>query len=795
MKTRYHQKGIALIAALGFMVITSALIGTLLVANISNKRLTAYNKQSIQAQFAAEAAIDQAVVTFWHAASRNIETAKGVSYKKSVEDYRDYWDNLSTPLESAVDGNSVPIFGTPVTLTGSLANGATYQVEVSRKDVGSKSTLQMVSTSNLGSETTRQLQQDFSVEFPPFELDFALLTDMVNCTFCHAAFVSMESAYDQNIGNATFDHLVDITDQSDRKDAAAGTERIRVAVLRELLAEPGGWRANTLIGGTIYTRGLQNIIGNNSDCDAGSCKQNVFGPSYQFSNGEILPLIANEDYQEFRNFPDHPTNNSEETFMCTASQNDGNSGCEQAAARGYTNYPTAQQGQVAPIDGVVPEVEFFPTPVPDIDGNRFIDNNEWAAAVGDIVSGQINGAANLLLSPTDVNGNVQAGGTATFTFNNVTATPIDGLQSLSSLTPSSTRGVQGNLILIGTDTNPIQLQGKIYVDGDVVIAGYIDPGNDGVILARRNLYIVGDLLYDCNGSSANADCHYYDPSNLPRLAMAAAGALIVADYTFISAGNANRNNVFLNAPGGFTNSAVFAEVMNFNQTQLNVSPPRFYAWQYRNTYTEGYTNLPVCRRTGGECRGYKHNKASMDPPLTTAEIASAANGQAIIPLSPYSHWLAPEIIRTDTSKTEEEKATAAQNMIRDLWLEFVENNSAGRPQHAAPSFSGRRALRIDGLLYSNNAIFSFLPTGLQTHGSLILNGSIIAYETGVLIYGNASNTGDCSFNQSSSLFNSSNSSCVGLQVQYDRRLPELLEIRDTAPELHSLSFEWQSVAP
>ena len=49
--------------------------------------------------------------------------------------------------------------------------------------------------------------------------------------------------------------LLTLLTQNNRKNAAAGTERVRVAVLRQLLAEPGGWRANTLIGGTLYTRG------------------------------------------------------------------------------------------------------------------------------------------------------------------------------------------------------------------------------------------------------------------------------------------------------------------------------------------------------------------------------------------------------------------------------------------------------------------------------------------------------------------------------------------------------------
>ncbi len=815
MIVKRSQKGIAMIAALGFMIITVAFIGTLLTVNVSNKRLTAYNIQTIQTQLAAEAGIDQAVFALWHVASKSIEADKPLG-QKSVEDYRRYWDTLDPPLKAAVteDEDQTPIFGDPVSITGDLGNGTSYQVEVSRKDIGAKSTLRMVATSHLGNESTRRLSQNFSVEFPPFELDFALLTDMVNCTFCHAAFISMESGYSFEHGDSSTDYMVNIANETNRQNAATGTERVRVASLTQLMAEPGVTgdadgqkiRANTLVGGTIYTRGEQNII---SPCDGGfGCKDGVFGPSYQTSDGEALPIIANEPYQEFGNKPRHPIEGFEETLVCSKSEKDGNKGCEKANARGYVNYPKAKKGQIAPIDGVVPDVALFPSPVFDTDGNRYIDNEEWSAAVGSTSLGKIDGAARLLLSPTDSDGNVQSGSSDQFTFSKVTASPIDDLKSYTSLIPSSSRGIEGNLILIGTDTNPIRLTGRVYIDGDLVMAGYIDPGKDGVLVVRRNLYIVGDLLYDCNGGSFGRDCVYYDsdkplaqPRNLPRLAMAAAGVVVIGDYSYVSPVNGGLPGAFKD-PGEFTNSAVFAEIMNFNQTQLSKKPPRFYSWQYRDSYVSDGENLPVCRDTAGECRGYYipgHSSGivKQQGPLTTDEIDSAAGGDAIIPLSPYKHWLAPKAIRdaNDLSIPEQEKitATTAQNMIRDLWAEFIQNNHNGRPSGAVPKSSDdRQALRIDGLIYSNNAVFAFLPTALETHGSLIINGSIIAYETGLLIYSNADHNSSCDYGQTN-LFSSNQPDCIGLRVHYDRRLPALLDLRDTGPQLHSLSFEWQSL--
>ena len=74
---------------------------------------------------------------------------------------------------------------------------------------------------------------------------------------------------------------------------------------------------------------------------------------------------------------------------------------------------------------------------------------------------------------------------------------IPGLQE--GVETESGRGIAGNLFLIGTDTNPIEIEGTVYVDGDLVIQGPIVPGNRGVFIVRKNIYIVGDVVYDCNG--------------------------------------------------------------------------------------------------------------------------------------------------------------------------------------------------------------------------------------------------------------------------------------------------------
>lgn len=54
-------------------------------------------------------------------------------------------------------------------------------------------------------------------------------------------------------------------------------------------------------------------------------------------------------------------------------------------------------------------------------------------------------------------------------------------------------GDQGSLLLIGTSTNPIRIDGPVVVDGDVIIKGYVT--GQGTIYAGRNVHIIGDIKY------------------------------------------------------------------------------------------------------------------------------------------------------------------------------------------------------------------------------------------------------------------------------------------------------------
>lgn len=98
----------------------------------------------------------------------------------------------------------------------------------------------------------------------------------------------------------------------------------------------------------------------------------------------------------------------------------------------------------------------------------------------------------------------------------------------------------GNLVLIGTPSNPIVLDKDIYVSGDVVIRGVVR--GRGAIYTGRNLYIAGNVTYQnppskpgqgiCTGVTDPNQCARLNIANgRDELRLAARGNTVVGDYT------------------------------------------------------------------------------------------------------------------------------------------------------------------------------------------------------------------------------------------------------------------------
>jgi hypothetical protein len=116
------------------------------------------------------------------------------------------------------------------------------------------------------------------------------------------------------------------------------------------------------------------------------------------------------------------------------------------------------------------------------------------------------------------------------------------LQDLASGANSGRPGYfNGNLIIdagrIGDTGNlqrPAFITGTIKVNGDLVIRGQVR--GEGRFIVRGNVYIVGDLVYNCAQSGGACRTNdgdkpsYRKPDGMPKLALLAGGSIIVGDY-------------------------------------------------------------------------------------------------------------------------------------------------------------------------------------------------------------------------------------------------------------------------
>ncbi|MHC4389709.1 MAG: hypothetical protein ACYS22_00150 [Planctomycetota bacterium] len=101
----------------------------------------------------------------------------------------------------------------------------------------------------------------------------------------------------------------------------------------------------------------------------------------------------------------------------------------------------------------------------------------------------------------------------------------------------STNTVEGNLVLIGTEDDPIRIDGSLFVSGDVVVRGYVE--GQGQIYAGRNLFVAGDVRYknpprtEEDGKTPDEVAREEVVAGLAdELRLAANGNVVIGNYTY-----------------------------------------------------------------------------------------------------------------------------------------------------------------------------------------------------------------------------------------------------------------------
>jgi hypothetical protein len=93
--------------------------------------------------------------------------------------------------------------------------------------------------------------------------------------------------------------------------------------------------------------------------------------------------------------------------------------------------------------------------------------------------------------------------------------------------------LEGSVVLIGTEDNPIEIDGPVVVTGDVLIKGVVK--GQGTIFSGRNTHVIGNITYKDSPTwpKPDEDPDTTDTENATKdfLGLATKGNIIVGDYT------------------------------------------------------------------------------------------------------------------------------------------------------------------------------------------------------------------------------------------------------------------------
>lgn len=607
----------------------------------------------------------------------------------------------------------------PVLITGLTA---------SRRDDLTGSNLSLTCTAELGpqSHTATQTVRASGAPFSGFE--YAVLANNINCIMCHAEFQALDLARNTDpIMYGTFD-------------------RIKVATLESLLIRPSTCDSN--VAGTLYTRG---VITNESGTTLTSGQ--IAGSDmngYQFSpvNGKIIQDGSGD--------------------MSGASlspgETDGEGELEQFANL-YLNYPDEADQMT---DGDLPTD--FPAPYGDDNGDRYVNDDEFArvmnSADGSITGGVVYGVED---------GQVYS----------ESALPSSSNSAASEVTSGS---YDGNLVLVGTDDNPIELNGNIAVDGDLVIKGKVKGW--GQLLVRGNAYVVGDVTYaDAPGEFGTAA-----DGTENGLALVSGGSVLIGDYLTVRGKNHTEDtskypnksysirsrdehqssSVWLDGEnqtleyGYFDPGAVDAG--GIQETMLDESGNEVTRTGQQFSFTQSelmlFNNLQVDMMVADpdyEARFYGLRETQPDDiyayshPPDEHSVRYDESGGGVMSIVDYMIQEGVDPARLSDAAFHYMNPDAnwiGEDVLRQIWWD----DEQARPSSGQP-------IQFDGLIYSNNAVFSIARSrvrhGSYTDGKMVIRGAMICPDLGVLAAGDDSN-GTESF-----------------RLFYDRRVQRFWNLEDT----------------
>ncbi len=763
---RRRRRGVAMIPTLLVVAGLSIFALALLTAGLSAKRTVNHQADDYKLSSSVESVAALATEVLW---SGYLNTQGGAA--GSIDSFRFYLTGLGIE-DSGVGGAPDPKDGVSLLNLSKLPKKdgkfefndvVVDTVQVVRRDVGDSTQLYLTvsAQTNRGGGLVnpvlnRAVQLVYTVEPEEFAgFEFAMLANNINCIFCHTNVDSVDRYF--NTDPAKWDTF----------------ERVKVGSLETLMIRhnlDGNWwfvndaDADSFVAGTVYARGT--LTDHDGLPIADFSDLSFLGYRFDDTTG----LLIEDAWGDLETTPFVPAGDPPD-----------------ALENLYLGYPEAYNDMV---DGNLPVG--FPAPIPDDGGidpltglpdntgadNKVVDDNEFYAASlkaeGAITAGIIT------LVPDGQDIDTVAEYAAALTVGN---------------TPSVQQTVDGNLILTGTATNPITIDGTVAVDGDLIINGYVK--GEGSLIVRGNVYVPTDLEY-LDGKVVLATDDPDNPTG-PRtfgvaqdgtknaLGLAAGGNMLIGDYLTPSTLQPDGSSVvpgkFDYVTGDIDDDWTFslAEMAIFNRAEWAKTQPTLPAFPGQADMDPSTWLMPNPNYAGPDYvpRYYHYGPGDMVPVYNKGDIYYDPVAMTWRGKDTSTFWDPSKVTFSDPDNLGDpilynpdgtpravlsKIAPEAQWIDDSLYkasIEFFEDN---RP-FGAP-------MAIDGLLYTNNAIFTLVARSTPMLGRMVLNGSIVSADLGMLVPGHVDWAGLLGNSSPLSVW------AIGLQLNYDQRVKKMLNVKN-----------------
>lgn len=743
------NSGIALVFAMLAIIVILGSMGLVMSGVQRAKNETDHAFDTVILEEAAQAGVDLAIERLWnqYRESSGNTTGNVASYKfflnndlevpinedlnfNGTKDMGEEGngDGVFDTLPGGVDQRGLALLAEPYEFKkpGTQTTIATVDsVYVARYDTVYESRLTIRSTASRNGAVKTAVQV-LRIGGAPFDHgQFAILANNISCILCHAEFRSLDL-------------------ESNSDPSLYGTfDRVKIAALESLMVRTGSEPAST-VAGTVYTRGRV-YKPNGSEYTATELASNGFkGYSFSSDDGKIIQ---------------NGTGAMTTTSLSNATTN-GDGELEQFANL-YLEYPTDPEFQT---DGPLPST--FPAPYPDEDEDRYVDDSEF-----EVIVNTANGSIDFELGEEDPSGAITNGVAYGIPHGSVYTDAELPSSSNSALSALSTDGYyDGNLILVGTDDDPIKIQHTVAVDGDLVIKGPIE--GEGQLLVRGNTYVIGDVTY----KDAPGEFGVSESGETNAFALVSGGSVLVGDYTTIRGVNHSSEN---NSKYPTWNQySIHARDKNRTNNVTKYGKTETLKWGYFDPWSTD-PNQKVVGKPGNQFsftmselqvfNNLELEKAVADPDYTprfyglresqpdNIYVYDSADEHAVHYNESGVKLLSDFIIEEGYPLDILDKAAIHYLNPQSNWLsedqlrQFWYDDELTRP-------SSGRPFKFDGLLYSNNSIFNIVRSYTRhysnTKGRMTIRGGVISADLGVFVP-------------------------EGLDLLYDPRVERFLNVSDT----------------